>query len=139
MPRGIHAIDTSCDLGTSTLETYYLNFIGRQLDAQKCLKNRKSQYWPTGPDKQSNHTIITNRQTMLQTQYYIRLLFINTRDVFWDNKSQERSRHVTVVLGRSTILIPSYLDHRLVYTVQWSVMFSVCVLSLNKPADRALR
>jgi len=33
-------IDTSCNLGTSALETYYSNFIGRQLYAEKC--------WSTG-------------------------------------------------------------------------------------------
>jgi len=38
-------IDTSCDSGTSTLENYYLNFIAWQLYAQKCPKDRKSQYW----------------------------------------------------------------------------------------------
>jgi len=41
----VACIDTSCDSGTSTLETYYSNFIARQLYAQKCLKYRKSQYW----------------------------------------------------------------------------------------------
>jgi len=42
---GTTSIDTSGDSGTSTLETYYSNFIARQLCAQKCLKYRKSQYW----------------------------------------------------------------------------------------------
>jgi len=32
---GIACIDTSCYSGTSTLETYYSNFIARQLYAQK--------------------------------------------------------------------------------------------------------
>jgi len=41
-------IDTSYDSGTSTLETYYSNFIARQLCAQKCLKYRKSLYWRSG-------------------------------------------------------------------------------------------
>jgi len=41
-------IDTFCDSGTSTLEAYYSNFIAWQLYAQKCLKYRKSQYWPPG-------------------------------------------------------------------------------------------
>jgi len=40
-------VDTSCDSDTSTLETYYLNYIALQLYAQTCLKYRKSQYWPT--------------------------------------------------------------------------------------------
>jgi len=40
-------IDTSCDSGTSRLETYNSNFITSELYAQKCLKYRKSQYWPT--------------------------------------------------------------------------------------------
>jgi len=44
----VACIDTPCDSGTSTLETYYLMFIARQLYAQKCLKYRKSQYWHTG-------------------------------------------------------------------------------------------
>jgi len=35
-------IDSSCTSGTSTLDTYYSNFIARQLYAQKCLK-----YWLT--------------------------------------------------------------------------------------------
>jgi len=39
-------IDTSCDSGTSMLETYYSNLIARQLYEQKCMKYRKSQYWP---------------------------------------------------------------------------------------------
>jgi len=30
------------------LETYYSNFIARQLYAQKCLNYRKIQYWRTG-------------------------------------------------------------------------------------------
>jgi len=34
-------IDSSGTSGTSTLETYYSNFIARQLYAQKCLKYRK--------------------------------------------------------------------------------------------------
>jgi len=41
-------IDTSCNSGTSTLPTYYSNFIARQLYTQNYLKCRKSQYWPTG-------------------------------------------------------------------------------------------
>jgi len=44
----VECIDTSCDLGTSMLETNYSNFIARQLYAQICLKCRKSQYWRTG-------------------------------------------------------------------------------------------
>jgi len=37
------------DSGISMLETYYSNFIARQLNAQKCLKYKKSQYWtPVG-------------------------------------------------------------------------------------------
>jgi len=38
-------IDTSYVLSTSTIETYYSNYIARQLYAQKCLKFTKSQYW----------------------------------------------------------------------------------------------
>jgi len=41
-------MDTSCNSGISTLETYYSNFIARQLYAQKCLKDKKSQCWPPG-------------------------------------------------------------------------------------------
>jgi len=41
-------IDTSCDSGTSTLETCYSNFIARQLYAQNSPKLRKIQYWHTG-------------------------------------------------------------------------------------------
>jgi len=41
-------IDSSCDSGTCMLETYYLNFIARQLYVQKCLKYRKIQYWHAG-------------------------------------------------------------------------------------------
>jgi len=37
-------IDKSCDSGTSTLGTYYSNFIARQLYAQKSRKYRKSQW-----------------------------------------------------------------------------------------------
>jgi len=37
-------IDTSCDSGNSTFETYYSNFIAKQLYVQKCLKNKSSQY-----------------------------------------------------------------------------------------------
>jgi len=37
------------------LETYYLNFIARQLYAQKCLKYKKSQYWH--PDEELNGEI----------------------------------------------------------------------------------
>jgi len=40
-------IDTSCDSNNSTLETYYSNFIARQLYEQNCLKYGKSQYWLT--------------------------------------------------------------------------------------------
>jgi len=32
-------IDSSCTSGTSTLETFYSNFIARQLYAQKCILN----------------------------------------------------------------------------------------------------
>jgi len=46
MPEVI--IDYSCTSDTSTLETYYSNFIVRQLYAQKCLKYRKIQYWHVG-------------------------------------------------------------------------------------------
>jgi len=55
MPR----IDTSCDSGISTLETYYSNFIGRQLYAQKCLKYRKSQYLPAA--RQLEYSIHVHR------------------------------------------------------------------------------
>jgi len=41
-------IDSSCTSDTSTLETYYSNFIARQLYTQKCLKYKKIQYWPAG-------------------------------------------------------------------------------------------
>jgi len=47
-------IDTSCNLGTSTLETYYSNFSARQLYAQKWLKYRKSQYWRPGTSLATN-------------------------------------------------------------------------------------
>jgi len=38
-------IDTPCDSRTSTLDTYYSNFIAWKLYAQKSLMYRKSQYW----------------------------------------------------------------------------------------------
>jgi len=38
-------IYSSCTSGTSTLATYYSNFMARHLYAQKCLKYRKMQYW----------------------------------------------------------------------------------------------
>jgi len=38
-------IDFSCDSGSCTLETYYSNFIARQLYVQKWLKYRKISYW----------------------------------------------------------------------------------------------
>jgi len=41
-------IDTSCDLGIFTLETYYSNLIASQLYAQKCLKYTKGHYWRPG-------------------------------------------------------------------------------------------
>jgi len=50
-------IDSACDSGTSTLVTYYSNFIARQLYAQKCMKYRKIQYWHTGPSDSANELI----------------------------------------------------------------------------------
>jgi len=41
-------IDSSWTCGTLTLETYYLNFIARQLYAQNSRNSRKIQYWPAG-------------------------------------------------------------------------------------------
>jgi len=38
--------------GTSTLKTYYLNFIARLFYAQTCLKYRKIKYWLTGAVEQ---------------------------------------------------------------------------------------
>jgi len=38
-------LNSFCTSATSTLETYYSNFIARQLYAQKCLKYNKIQYW----------------------------------------------------------------------------------------------
>jgi len=41
-------IDSSDICGTSTLVTYFLNFIARQDICTKCLKFRKIRYWQTG-------------------------------------------------------------------------------------------
>jgi len=40
----VACIETSCDSSTFTFETYYSNFIARQLYAQKYLKYKKRQY-----------------------------------------------------------------------------------------------
>jgi len=41
-------IDSAWTFGTSTLETYYLNFITMQLYTQNSPNSRKIQYWPPG-------------------------------------------------------------------------------------------
>jgi len=51
-------IDSSCTSGTPTLVTYHSNFIARDLYAQKCLKYRKIQYWPTGVREGGNDAAI---------------------------------------------------------------------------------
>jgi len=48
-------IDTSCDSYTSTLATYYSNFIAGQFYPQKCLKYRKSQLWQPGDGRKPSH------------------------------------------------------------------------------------
>jgi len=63
----------ACDSGTSTLETYYSNFIARQLYAQKCLKYRKSQYWQAGfnYNAQAYANIYTRQKGFWATAYPI--------------------------------------------------------------------
>jgi len=54
-------MDSSCDSGTSTLETNYSNFIARQLYAQKCRKYRNIQYWHAGRRGTTRKPVYTAR------------------------------------------------------------------------------
>jgi len=82
-------IDTSCDSGTATLETYYSNFIARQLYAQKCLKYMNIQYKLPGRTIQK---LIAIRKRIHLPSIFDRELFFSFNDLKTDNPTRTASR-----------------------------------------------
>jgi len=77
-------IDCSCTSGTSTLETYYSNFIARQLYAQKCQKCRKIQNWPLPPPGSKFKALSQQTFVLVVVFHFLAatVVFINTAHVF---------------------------------------------------------
>jgi len=87
-------IDTSCDMGTFTLETYYSSFIARQLYTQKCLKYMKSHDYIGAPLAQE--TIATRRCDSTQGSTYC---CIGLSHIFNARTISLKQSHVSTIFG----------------------------------------